>query len=385
LRSWSQHAQLCHRGDVAIAAGEHREVTVRIYRALQQSIERIAPDSPAAYLFATVLVAIAAVLRFGIAPFGNDVLPFVTFFPATLFAAFIGGLRPGLYAAALGGMIGWWGFIPPFYAFLPLTYGSVVGLVVYAFTSLIIVLGANHHRSVIGRLRAEEGFRQMVVDELAHRLKNKVATIQSIIAYQLRDNPQLKDVISRRLNALSATDDLIMAAQGKGAPIDEIISTELLPYERERTRIEGPKILLPPRLALSMALIVHELATNAAKHGALSSPSGRVSIQWRVLPGQESAGRTTTLSVEWHETGGPVVSPPAIRGFGLRLLAVALEQFNGMVETVFQPAGFICRMNVPLPANADASGDEERETLAPGERSGSSLTQEQPFVHSRRS
>jgi hypothetical protein len=62
-----------------------------------------------------------------------------------------------------------------------------------------------------------------------------------------------------------------------------------------------------------------------------------------------------------------------------------LEQFNGMVEPVFQPAGFICRMNVPLPANADASGDEERETLAPGERSGSSLTQEQPFVHSSRS
>jgi two-component sensor histidine kinase len=346
-------------------------VAVSLYRFLLQSVRRITPDSPAAYLFAAALVAIAAVLRFVMLPFGDDILPFVTFFPATLFAAFIGGFRPGLLAAALGGLVGWWGFIPPFYAFFPLTSGALVGLVSYAVTSFIIVFGADHYRSMIGRLQAEEGFRQMVVDELAHRLKNKVASIQSIIGYQLRDNPQLKDAISRRLGALSATDNLIMTAQGKGALIDEIMSTELGPYELGRTCIEGPKVMLQPTLALSMALIVHELATNAAKHGALSSPAGRVLVRWQLSPAPaDTAPRTTTLSVEWHESGGPPVSTPAIRGFGLRLLAVALQQFDGTVLPVFESAGLVCRMTVPLPADAGPLGDEQLVTLRLGERSG---------------
>ena len=351
------------------------EAAVPIDQTLLQAIRRIAPDSLAAYLFATALVLIAAGLRFAIVPFGSDVLPLVTFFPATLFAAFIGGLRPGLFAAVLGGLIGWWSFIPPYYGFFPLTPGAVVGLVAYCFTSLVIVLGADHHRVLIGKLRAEEGFRQMVVDELAHRLKNKVATIQSIIGYQLRDNPQLRDAISRRLTALSATDDLIIAAQGKGAALDEIVSTEVAPYEQARTSIEGPRIMLHPKLALSMALIVHELATNAAKHGALSSPSGRVLIRWQLSsPRAAKSPSATTLSMEWHESGGPKVSPPAIRGFGLRLLAVALEQFNGTAQPVFESSGLVCRMTVPLAADLGPLGDEQQEALRLRERSAPSLS-----------
>src|SRR5262245_9058399 len=155
---------------------EQLEATFPICRLLLQSIRRIAPDSPAAYLFATALVVIAAFLRWALLPFGSDVLPLVTFFPATLFAALICGLSPGLFVAALAGVIRWWSFIPPFYGFLPLTPGGVVGLIAYALTSIILVLGADHHRSMIGKLRAEEDFRQMTVEELAHRLKNKVAT-----------------------------------------------------------------------------------------------------------------------------------------------------------------------------------------------------------------
>jgi two-component sensor histidine kinase len=341
-------------------------------------VERIAPHSLTAYLLATALVVLATFLRFAFVPFGSDVLPFVTFFPAILFAAFIGGFGPGLFAAVLGGLIGWWGFIPPFYGFFPLTPGAVVGLVAYALTSFLIVLGADHHRSLVGKLRAEEGFRQMVVDELGHRLKNKVATIQSIIGYQLRDNPQLRDIISRRLAALSATDDLIMAAQGKGAAIEEIVVTELAPYERERTRIEGPSIMLHPRLALSLALIVHELATNAAKHGALSSPSGHVSIQWKLSsePADKDP-RTTTLSVEWRESGGPRVTTPAVRGFGLRLLAIALDQFNGSAQPAFEPAGFVCRMTVPLSADA---GDQAK-TVQHRERPDPSLAPGKPLIN----
>ena len=91
------------------------EAAFPTYQLVLQSIRRIAPDSVAAYVFATALVAIATILRFAIVPFGPDVLPFVTFFPASVFAAFIGGLRTGIYAGALGGLIGWYNFIPPAY------------------------------------------------------------------------------------------------------------------------------------------------------------------------------------------------------------------------------------------------------------------------------
>src|SRR5690348_11715537 len=104
--------------------------------------------------------------------------------------------------------------------------------------------------------------------------------VDSIISYQLRDQPQLKANIIDRLVALSSTDDLIMATQGRGASIRDLLSTELGAYEVARIRMDGPDIFLPPRFAMMLALLVHELATNAAKYGALSSPTGSLSVQW---------------------------------------------------------------------------------------------------------
>ena len=120
----------------------------------------------------------------------------------------------------------------------------------------------------------------LAVEEIAHRLKNKIASVQSIISYQLREQPQLRDDIVARLVALSATDDLIMASQGRGAPLRAILSTELKPYGLARISTEGPNIILSPTLALTMALIFHELATNAAKYGAFSRSSGKLSVHW---------------------------------------------------------------------------------------------------------
>ena len=143
-------------------------------------------------------------------------------------------------------------------------------LLAYLFASALVVWGADHYRRLRRRLEDEEKFRKLAVEELAHRLKNKIATIQSIISFQLRDNPQIRDAISKRLVALSATDDLILATQGQGARIRDILSAELGPYDVSRISMVGPDILLPPKLALTLALLTHELATNAAKHGALS-------------------------------------------------------------------------------------------------------------------
>jgi two-component sensor histidine kinase len=241
---------------------------------------RVRPGSAEAYVFATLCVVIASLLRWWLGLLSENILPLTTFYPAVLFSALIGGSGAGAFAAVLGGLIGWWAFMSPHFTFFPVTFGQQISLLTYLFASLLIVWGADHYRKITKRLEDEENFRKLAVDELAHRLKNKLATIQSIISFQLRDEPQIRDAILSRLTALSATDDLIMATQGQGAGLRSILSAELRPYGASRVSIEGPDVLLPPNLALMMALLFHELATNAAKYGALSSSVGNLSIGW---------------------------------------------------------------------------------------------------------
>jgi two-component sensor histidine kinase len=191
------------------------------------------------------------------------------------------------------------------------------------------------------RLQVEENLRKLAVEELAHRLKNKIATIQSIISFQLRDSPQTRDDIIGRLIALSATDDLILKAQGQGAHIREIVAAELGPHDLSRVSMAGPDVLLPPKLALTIALLTHELATNAAKHGALSCEAGRLIVSWSLSGDQ--------LSLEWRESNGPTVASPLHQGFGMKLLSRALDQFDGTVRTTFEPPGLIRHLGVALP------------------------------------
>jgi two-component sensor histidine kinase len=301
---------------------------------------RISPGSPEAYVFATSCVAIASLLRWGLGLLSENILFLPTFYPAVLFSALIGGAGPGVFAAILGGLVGWWAFMPPRFTFFPVTFGQQIGLSMYFFASLLIVWGADHYRKITKRLEDEEKFRKLAVDELAHRLKNKLATIQSIISFQLRDEPQIRDAILSRLTALSATDDLIMETQGQGAGLRGILSAELRPYGASRVSIEGPDVLLPPKLALMMALLVHELATNAAKYGALSSSLGNLSIQWSLADAR--------LDLQWRESGGPTVTAPVHRGFGTRLFSRALEQFGGAVEANFATTGLICKLSFVL-------------------------------------
>ena len=302
--------------------------------------KRIPAGSAEAYVFATFCVAIAGIVRWTIGIFVEGVVPFATFFPAALFAALVGGMGPGIFAAVLGGVIGWWAFLDPPKTFLPLTVAQQISIIFYFITSLVIVWAADHYRKVTKRLEDEEKFRELAVEELAHRLKNKVATIQSIISLRLREDPQTRDEIINCLGSLRATDELIIATQGAGARIRDILSAELCPYDAARLSIEGPDILLAPKLALTAALLFHELATNAAKYGALSRSLGKVSVHWSYS--------APWLSIEWSESDGPPVSVPNHRGFGTRLFLRALEQFGGNVDTTFAPTGLVCKMNVPL-------------------------------------
>ena len=316
-----------------------------------ESFLRLPRGSPEAYLAATVLVVIASLARWGLGFVGQPLLPFTPYYPAILFATYIGALGVGCYAAILAGLIGWWAFLPPYLAFFVLKPEAWLEILTYIAACGFIIWGANSyrklvrkHRDVAIQLQDEEKLRKVAVEELAHRLKNKIATIQSIVSYQLRGHPELRDAIVDRLIALSRTDDLIMAAQGQGADLRDLLATELGAYEVSRILMAGPEVFLAAKVALTMALLMHELATNAAKYGALSADRGVVSIRWSVSD--------RVLELEWRETGGPSVSQPTRHGFGLRLISGAMDQFHGSTETTFESSGLVCRVKATLPGSA---------------------------------
>jgi two-component sensor histidine kinase len=311
---------------------------------------QIRPGSVGAYVAAVFFVVVGTLARWGFGFVDPESAHYLTYYPAVLFATLVGGTATGAFAAIVGGISGWWAFTPPHFALLPLRFGQGISFLGYLVGALLIVWGAGYYR----RFRAvqdEERLRKLAVEELGHRLKNKIAMIQSIISYQLRESPELRNEITHRLVALSRTDDLIMAMQGQGARVDDILSAELGPYGLSRITMSGPDFPLPPRLAWTMALIVHELATNAAKYGALSTAEGKLTIRWAL--------EVRTLKLEWRESGGPLIVSPTRRGFGLRLLSHGLDQFAGAVETTFEKTGLICTMEATIPEGAPIIIPEE--------------------------
>jgi two-component sensor histidine kinase len=293
--------------------------------------------SAGAYLFAILCVAVASILRWGIGYLSEDVLVFAVYYPAVLFATYIGGAGVGILTTFLSALVGWWAFIPPQFAFGPFTLGIGIKLAVFVFACGWVIWGADRYRELLKRFEAEEELRKLATAELAHRLKNKIATIQSVISARLRDDPKTRDAILSLLNSLSATDDLITATQEKGANIRDIFNAELGPYDLSRISMQGREVLLPPKLALTIALVVHELGTNAAKYGALAGPVGKLAIRWDMSDRR--------MTIHWRESDGPVVVPLTHCGFGTRLLARALKQFGGTLESNFDPSGLICTMN----------------------------------------
>jgi two-component sensor histidine kinase len=315
---------------------------------------RAEPGSTEAYLFGGLCVALACLVRWGIGLFAEDSFVFASFYPAVLFATYIGGARVGGLAALLSAAIGWWAFIPPYFSYTAFTPGVDGKLLAFLFASALIIWGADRYRKLLVRLENEEELRELAVGELAHRLKNKIATIQSIISAKLRDDPKTRNEILSLLNSLSATDDLIVATQGKGAKFEDILKTEIGPYDISRVSLAGPTVLLPPPLATTLALVTHELTTNSAKYGALANSIGKLQISWSVSDG--------TMKIDWCESGGPAVGPPTHQGFGTRLLSRALSQFEGTIESQFEPAGLVCKMSLALRNESDAVAKDACDT-----------------------
>ncbi len=297
------------------------------------------PGSPAALSVAILCVAAAALLRLAIDLIAPNSAAFATFYPAVLVATLMGGVSAGVAAILLSVAVGWWAFIEPQFQWFPLPPPDIARLSLFVASAGLIVWIAERYRQVVRRLDQEEHYRQVVVDELGHRVKNKLATIYAILRHELRGHDAIWHSVSGRLRALSAADDFLVKADGKGVDLRRILEMEMEPYDSSRISLQGEPVLLSAKLPTVLALVFHELATNAAKYGALSEPGGRLTISWQIV-GDE-------IAVEWVETGGPEVNVPTRRGFGSNLIERSLGGFGGSAKLEFASGGLICRMTLP--------------------------------------
>lgn len=194
---------------------------------------------------------------------------------------------------------------------------------------------------------------RLLIDELNHRVKNTLATVQSIAAQTLRNaesSEHARDALEQRLLALSRAHDVLTRENWDGANLLEVVTQAIAPF-RDRDgmffRVEGPDVRLNPRMSLAMAMALQELATNAVKYGALSIATGQVRISWSI----EAAEGDALLNFRWQEHDGPLVAMPKRRGFGSRLVERSLARdLDGRVEISFEPSGVICRIEAPLPS-----------------------------------
>ncbi|WP_246529505.1 sensor histidine kinase, partial [Microvirga zambiensis] len=203
-----------------------------------------------------------------------------------------------------------------------------------------------------------EEHQRLLINELNHRVKNTLATVQSIASQTLRNAATLVEAqaaFEARLFALSRAHDVLTRENWEGASLREIVAEAVAPYSNareDRLHLRGPDVRLSPRMALALAMALQELSTNAVKYGALSNETGEIRISW----GLDATQVPPHLHLRWEESDGPPVQAPKRQGFGTRLIERSLAMdLNGDVEIRFAPGGVVCTVDAPLEPVASPS------------------------------
>ncbi len=227
--------------------------------------------------------------------------------------------------------------LPPTEVFLDFSYapiravdGSVTG---------VFVQGMDRTESVRAQRR-----QRLLIDELNHRVKNTLAIVQSIATQTLRttsDAEGARKAFESRIVALARAHNLLSERSWSDTEIGALLGQELGAFEGTQVRFGGPVLVVNAKTTIALALLLHELATNAVKHGALSVAEGSLSVNWHEAANDD-------LVIDWRELGGPPVSPPSRRGFGSRMLSTVVSgELGGSIDTSFSPGGFSATLSIP--------------------------------------
>jgi len=306
----------------------------------------LAAGCVAALVLILLIVGLRYLLSFGILQ--PPRLIFLS--PVILAATLIGGARAGLFALVVGLGVG--GTLLVIETDTePYSLAATIGF--FAIASGFIIWMAAHYRSLVSHLRELEDRRTLLHRELLHRSRNLQMVIQAIVRHTLQNDRAKADEINGRISSLAAASHLLNQSDDQTADFKAILQSEMQIYGVARATLDGPSIHLPSMHAKVVALVFHELCTNAAKHGSLSVAEGRIHISWSL--------RNGAIRIRWLEVNGPVVSPPDATGFGTVFVQHMLQSIQGTIRTEFGSDGFTCDIEFNLPpapalrAAADAS------------------------------
>ncbi len=210
----------------------------------------------------------------------------------------------------------------------------------------MLLLGLLFASKLAGQLVHAEGQRSLLMNELNHRVKNTLSAVQGIVARGLPDIPEnaaYRTAAESRLLALSSAHNILSNQNWESAVMADIARSVIEPYgTRERLHLEGPEVILAPRIAIPVAMVLNELATNAVKYGALSAGDGHLHLTW-------SYAAADRLRLAWRESGGPVAEPPGKLGYGTRFIERAVSaELKGTYASAYSPEGFNCTIEIPL-------------------------------------
>ncbi len=221
----------------------------------------------------------------------------------------------------------------------------------------------------ITQRKQDEAARELMIQELDHRVKNILAVVLSIAEQTSRGSPTVESFIADfagRLRALAITHEMLAGGKWEGADLRAMIERLVMPHATSagvsRVTIDGSPQRLPATIAPSVCMVLHELVTNAAKHGALSIPNGRVTMSWQCEMHVDGDRRIPWLHIEWIECGGPAAHAPVKKGFGTSFIEQTVSyQLRGQSKLDFTPAGLIVRLDVPLerPLRSNMGGSAE--------------------------
>jgi two-component sensor histidine kinase len=303
---------------------------------------------PGAELAAGVLAGLVAVAARYWLPLSPSQLPTITVVVALAVVTTFIGVTAGIATALVGGILSWYLFFNAFSwslaggAWVPLLGFAIIATVIVSTSYLYRSAVRQNHEREVARLQAQAAQSDLFASEMAHRLKNALAIVQSIAFQTIGTESEEASKFAGRLKTLADANDLLNEhVEMPSADVRDVVRTALSPFGEESFQIQAIEAAIPAQQVVSLALALHELATNAIKHGALSVPGGRVLISFSANQG--------ALTMAWKERGGPRVSAPTRRGFGLRLL-----QRSGISPKLeFERDGLCCSIGLrAMPSEA---------------------------------
>ncbi|WFU13292.1 DUF4118 domain-containing protein (plasmid) [Rhizobium sp. CB3090] len=283
-------------------------------------------------IIAVSAVGIASLLRYLMEPAVTG-LPFITMFPAVMVASTFGGIYCGLLTTILAAVVSAYAWLPAINSFA-LTQQSWIGLVVFFLASALIIATAHLMHLLVRALRQAEEQSELIAGEMKHRISNLLQMTDALAKRTFKNvDPAQRQVFSERLLAMATV--LRMSDPVSNRDLQGLLKAVSGSVSPDRISLSGPHVVVPPELAVKLALVFNELLTNSVKYGSLSA-NGRISIEWR----QD----VDAIHIYWKEIGGPLVKVPEQRGFGSQLIERVLGPGEGEATIEFHPNGVACHV-----------------------------------------